>query len=49
MKIDIYRFLEADRSIIGRVTADGQQFCFDMEPPRFKPVHAGHPCIPIGV
>jgi hypothetical protein len=49
MKIDIYRFSETDRSIIGRVTVDGQQFCFDLEPSRFHPVHAGHPCIPCGV
>jgi len=49
MKIDVYRFLETDRSIIGRITVDGQQFCFDLEPSRFKPVHAGHPCIPCGV
>lgn len=49
MKIDIYRFLETDRSITGRVTIDGQQLCFDLEPGRFKPVHAGHPCIPCGI
>ena len=46
MKIDIYRLIETDRSIIGRVTIEGQQFCFDLEPSRFNPVHAGHPCIP---
>jgi hypothetical protein len=49
MKIDIYRFTETDRSILGRLTVDGQHFCFDLEPSRFKPVHAGHPCIAIGV
>jgi hypothetical protein len=48
MKIDVYRMIETDRSIIGRVTVDGQQFCFDLEPSRFHPVHAGHPCIPCG-
>ena len=49
MKIDIYRFLETDRSIIGRLTVDGQHLCFDLEPSRFNPVHAGHPCIPCGL
>jgi Family of unknown function (DUF5675) len=49
MKIDVYRFLETDRSILGRVTVDGQQFCFDLEPARFTPVHEGHPCIPAGI
>lgn len=49
MKIDVYRFQETDRSILGRVTVDGQQFCFSLEPSRFKPVHAGHPCIPCGL
>lgn len=49
MKIDVYRFSESDRSILGRVAIDGQQFCFDLEPARFTPVHAGHPCIPCGV
>jgi len=49
MKLDVYRLIETDRSIIGRVTVDGQQFCFDLEPGRFHPVHAGHPCIPCGV
>ena len=48
MKIDIYRFLESDRSIIGRLAIEGQQFCFTLEPSRFRPVHAGHPCIPCG-
>jgi hypothetical protein len=49
MKIDVYRFAETDRSILGRVAVDGQQFCFALEPGRFKPVHAGHPCIPCGL
>lgn len=49
MKIDVYRFAESDRSILGRVAIDGQQFCFDLEPSRFKPVHVGHPCIAAGV
>ena len=49
MKLDIYQLIETDRSIIGRLTVDGQQFCFDLEPSRFNPVHAGHPCIPCGV
>jgi hypothetical protein len=49
MKIDLYRFQETDHSILGRVTIDGQQFCFSLEPGRFKPVHAGHPCIPCGL
>lgn len=49
MKIDVYRFLETDRSIIGRLTVEGQHLCFDLEPSRFHPVHAGHPCIPVGV
>jgi len=49
MKIDVYRFTETDRSIIGRVTIDGQQFCFALEPSRFHPVHEGHPCIPAGM
>lgn len=49
MKLDIYRFSESDHSILGRVAIDGQQFCFDLEPARFTPVHAGHPCIPCGV
>lgn len=49
MKIDIYRFTETDRSIIGRLTIDGQHLCFDLEPARLHPVHAGHPCIACGV
>ncbi len=49
MKLDVYRLIETDRSIIGRVTVDGQQFCFSLEPSRFKPVHEGHPCIPCGI
>jgi hypothetical protein len=49
MKIDVYRIIETDRSIIGRLTIDGQQFCFVLEPSRFKPVHPGHPCIPCGI
>ena len=49
MKLDIYRLIETDRSIIGRVTLDGDQFCFALEPSRSTPVHAGHPCIPCGV
>jgi hypothetical protein len=49
VKIDVYRFSESDRSIIGRVAVDGQQFCFDLEPARFHPVHEGHPCIPCGL
>lgn len=49
MKIDVYRIIETDRSITGRLTVDGQQFCFALEPSRFKPVHAGHPCIAAGV
>ena len=49
MKIDVYRFTETDRSITSRVTIDGQQFCFALEPSRFKPVHPGHPCIPAGI
>lgn len=49
MKIDVYRFAETDRSILGRVTIDGQQFCFALEPSRFRPVHAGHPCISCGI
>jgi hypothetical protein len=48
VKIDIYRLSETDRSILGRMTVDGQQFCFTLEPSRFKPVHDGHPCIPAG-
>lgn len=44
MKLDIYRLIETDRSIVGHVAVDGQQFCFDLEASRFKPVHAGHPC-----
>lgn len=49
MKLDIYRFTETDRSILGRLTVDGQQLCFALEPARFTPVHAGHPSIPCGV
>src|SRR4051812_21834129 len=49
MKIDIYRVIETDRSIIGRLAVDGQQLCFDLEPSRLHPVHAGHPCIPAGI
>ncbi len=49
MKLEIYRLNETDRSILGRLTLDGQQFCFTLEPSRFHPVHAGHPCIPCGV
>jgi hypothetical protein len=49
MKIDIYRFLETDRSIIGNLFVDGKPFCVDLEPSRFTPVHAGHPCIPAGI
>jgi hypothetical protein len=49
MKIDIFRFLETDRSITDRVLVDGEQFCFALEPSRLHPVHAGHPCIPCGV
>jgi hypothetical protein len=37
MKIDVYRFAETDRSILGRVAVDGQQFCFDLEPGAFTP------------
>ena len=49
MRLDLYRIFETDRSISSRVTVDGQQFCFALEPSRFHPVHAGHPCIPCGV
>jgi hypothetical protein len=49
MKIDVYRFSETDRSILGRVQIDRQQFCFSLEPSRLTPVHAGHPCIPAGL
>lgn len=49
MKLDVYRFLETDLSIIGRLTVDGQQLCFDLEPSRFHPVHVGHSCIACGV
>jgi Family of unknown function (DUF5675) len=49
MKIDVYRIIETDRSITGRVTVDGQQFCFALEPSRSRPVHVGHPCITCGV
>lgn len=49
MKIDVYRLSESDRSILGRLTIDGQQFCFVLEPSRFRPVHPGHPCIAAGV
>jgi len=49
MHIDVYRFLETDRSIIGNLFVDGQPFCVSLEPSRFKPVHAGHPCIPAGI
>jgi len=49
MKIDVYRITETDRSITGRLTIEGQQFCFSLEPSRFRPLHAGHPCIPAGV
>ena len=49
MKLDVYRLTETDRSIIGRLTVDGQMFCFTLEPSRLHPVHAGHPCISCGV
>lgn len=49
MKLDIYRIFETDRSITGRLTLDGRQFCFTLEPSRFHPVHAGHPAIACGV
>ena len=49
MKLDVYRIFETDRSITSRVTVDGQQFCFALEPSRFHPVHAGHPCIAAGL
>lgn len=49
MKIDIYRFLETDRSIIGNLHVDGVPLCVDLEPSRLKPIHAGHPCIPCGI
>lgn len=49
MKIDVYRIFETDRSITSRLTVDGQQFCFALEPSRFKPVHPGHPCIRAGI
>lgn len=49
MKIDVYRFLETGRSIIGRIRLDGRDFCFDLEPSRLTPVHPGHPAIQCGV
>ena len=49
MKLDLYRMIETDRSITGRLTLEGQSFCFTLEPSRFRPVHDGHPCIPCGV
>ena len=49
MKIEIYRFLETERSIIGRFLVDGEQLGNSLEPARVNPVHLGHPCIPIGV
>jgi hypothetical protein len=49
VKIDIYRFLETDRSIIGNLHVDGVPLCVDLEPSRLKPTHAGHPCIPCGI
>ena len=48
MEIHVYRIIETDRSIIGRVAVDGQHLCFDLEPSRLHPVHDGHPCIPCG-
>lgn len=48
MKIEIYRFLETPRSIIGRLLVDGQQLGNSLEPARVNPVHADHPCIPVG-
>lgn len=49
VKIDIYRLFETDRSITSRLTLEGQQFCFALEPSRLHPVHVGHPAIPCGV
>ena len=49
MKLDIYRLVETDRSIIGRMTVDGDQFSSTLEPARFHPVHPDHPCIPAGL
>jgi hypothetical protein len=49
MRLDLYRLFETDRSITSRVSIDGQQFCFALEPSRFKPVHEGHPCIACGI
>jgi hypothetical protein len=49
VNIDVYRLIETDRSIIGRLAVNGIQFCFTLEPSRFKPIHAGHPCIPVGL
>lgn len=49
MKLDVYRLSETDLSILGRLTVDGQQFCFTLEPSRFHPVHEGHPCIPAAI
>lgn len=48
VKIEIYRFLETPRSIIGRLLVDGEQLGNSLEPARVNPVHAGHPCIPAG-
>lgn len=49
MKIEIYRFLETPRSIIGRFLVDGEQIGNSLEPARVHPVHPGHPCIPCAV
>lgn len=49
MHLDLYRLFETDRSITSRITVDGQQFCFALEPSRFTPVHPGHPAIAIGI
>lgn len=48
MKIEIQRFEETDKSIIGKLFVDNQFECYTLEPARTNPVHEGHPCIPAG-
>ena len=48
MRVDVYRRKETSQSITGEFWIGGLEQCYYLEPSRYTPVHAGHPCIPAG-
>lgn len=48
MIIILHRKVYADHYTAGELWIDGIYFSDTLEPSRDKPIHEGHPCIPIG-